>query len=133
MITAKVFQSGNSQAIRIPKQYRFKTKEVVLQRNLDGSLLVREKTAAAEGYKNVVVEKPFVFTVAEAEELTKLAQKRGLLLTVYQNRRFDGDFMTVKQIKDSGRLGRLCQPRSRICKTLPLCSGCRISGFSLLL
>ena len=56
MITAKVFQSGNSQAIRIPKQYRFKTKEVVLQRNLDGSLLVREKPATAEGYKNIVVE-----------------------------------------------------------------------------
>lgn len=59
--------------------------------------------------KNVVVEKPFVFTVAEAEELTKLAQKRGLLLTVYQNRRFDGDFLTVKQIKESGRLGRIVE------------------------
>ena len=56
MITAKVFQSGNSQAIRIPMQYRFKTKEVVLQRNLDGSLLVREKPASDEGYKNGVVE-----------------------------------------------------------------------------
>ena len=56
MITAKVFLSGNSQAIRIPKQNRFKTKEVVLQRNLDGSLLIREKPASDEGYKNVVVE-----------------------------------------------------------------------------
>ena len=56
MITAKVFQSGNSQAIRIPMQYRFKTKEVVLQRNPDGSLLVREKPASDESYKNVVVE-----------------------------------------------------------------------------
>lgn len=37
-------------------QYRFKTKEVVLQRNQDGSLLIREKPASDEGYKNVVVE-----------------------------------------------------------------------------
>ena len=55
MITARV-KSGNSQAIRISNQHRFKTQEVVLQRNLDGSLLVREKPATAEGYKNVVVE-----------------------------------------------------------------------------
>ena len=55
MITARV-KSGNSQAIRISNQHRFKTQEVVRQRNLDGSFLVREKPATAEGYKNVVVE-----------------------------------------------------------------------------
>ena len=49
-------KSGNSQAIRLSKQHRLKTQEVVLQRNLDGSLLLREKPATAEGYKNVVVE-----------------------------------------------------------------------------
>ncbi len=59
--------------------------------------------------KNVVVEKPFVFTVEEAKELINLAQDRGLLLTVYQNRRFDGDFLTVKQIRDSGNLGRIVE------------------------
>ena len=55
MITARG-KSGNSQAIRLSKQHRLKTQEVVLQRNLDGSLLVREKPATAEGYKNIVVE-----------------------------------------------------------------------------
>ena len=55
MIAARV-KSGNSQAIRLSKQHRLKTQEVVLQRNLDGSLLVREKPATAEGYKNIVVE-----------------------------------------------------------------------------
>ena len=59
--------------------------------------------------KHVVVEKPFVFTVKEAEELTALARKRNRLLTVYQNRRFDGDFRTVKQIRDPGRLGRIVE------------------------
>lgn len=47
---------------------------------------------ALEAGKHVVVEKPFTTTVAEAEELVALAASRGLTLSVYQNRRWDGDF-----------------------------------------
>jgi len=65
--------------------------------------------AALEAGKHVVVEKPFVFTLAEAETLIALAKARGLLLTVYQNRRFDGDFRTVQQVIRSGVLGRIVE------------------------
>jgi len=47
--------------------------------------------------RDVVVDKPFTTTLAEAKELAQLARKRGRLLTVYQERRLDGDFATLKQ------------------------------------
>ena len=48
--------------------------------------------------KHVLVEKAFTTTVAEAEELDTLAKEKGLKLAVFQNRRWDSDFKTVKDI-----------------------------------
>ncbi|WP_243348537.1 oxidoreductase [Parabacteroides sp. FAFU027] len=62
--------------------------------------------------KHVVVEKPFVFTVAEGLELIALAYEKSLLLTIFQNRRWDGDFLTVKSIIEQGLLGRVVEFRS---------------------
>ncbi len=57
--------------------------------------------------KHVVVEKPFVLEVEEGRELIELAGKRARLLTVFQNRRWEGDFLTVRKIINEGWLGRL--------------------------
>jgi predicted dehydrogenase len=57
--------------------------------------------------RDVVVDKPLTTTLEEAFGLVKFAQKRGRFLTVYQNRRYDGDFQAVQQLVASGRLGRL--------------------------
>ena len=57
--------------------------------------------------KDVVVDKPFATTLAEARELIAVAKKTGRLLTVYQERRLDGDFRTVQRLAASGELGRL--------------------------
>jgi predicted dehydrogenase len=57
--------------------------------------------------KNVVVEKPFTLRVEHADHLINLAREKGALLTVFQNRRWDGDFLTVKEVLRSGKLGRL--------------------------
>lgn len=62
--------------------------------------------------KNVVVEKPFVFEVHEGEELISIAREKKLLLAVYQNRRWDGDFLTVKKVIESGVLGRVVEFQS---------------------
>lgn len=59
--------------------------------------------------KHVVVEKPFVMETGQGEELIRLAREKGLLLSVYQNRRWDGDFMTVKQLVENQVLGRLVE------------------------
>ncbi|RKH41418.1 oxidoreductase [Corallococcus sicarius] len=57
--------------------------------------------------KHVVVEKPFTLDADEALRLDALAQERGLCLTVFHNRRWDGDFLTVRQLLSQGRLGTL--------------------------
>jgi scyllo-inositol 2-dehydrogenase (NADP+) len=60
-----------------------------------------------EAGRNVVVDKPFTNTLAEARELVDLARKQNRVLTVYQDRRFDGDFRTVQQMIAQQILGRV--------------------------
>ncbi len=62
------------------------------------------KSALLAG-KHVVVDKPFVLSPAEGDELVALAKDKGLLLSVYQNRRWDGDFLTLRSVVASGELG----------------------------
>lgn len=57
--------------------------------------------------KHVLVEKPFMPTYREAEEIFALAAEKGLIVQCYQNRRFDSDYLTVKQVIESGKLGDL--------------------------
>ncbi len=57
--------------------------------------------------RDVVIDKPFALNSAEAAELIQLARARGRLLSVYQNRRWDGDFLTVRKLLENDRLGRL--------------------------
>src|ERR1700733_14302543 len=54
--------------------------------------------------RNVVVDKPLAPTLVESEELVRIATEHGRLITVYQDRRWDGDFQTVKKILESGKL-----------------------------
>ena len=59
--------------------------------------------------KNVVVEKPVTLDSAQAAELLALAREKKLVLTVYQNRRWDGDFRTVQKVLAENKLGRLIE------------------------
>ena len=59
--------------------------------------------------KHVIVEKPFTVTVKEADELMGLAEKHKRMLTVFQNRRWDADFLTVRKVLDAGLLGNLVE------------------------
>ncbi|KEY19071.1 Gfo/Idh/MocA family oxidoreductase [Kaistella antarctica] len=62
---------------------------------------------ALEAGKNVIVEKPFTVDVSEAETLVKLAKEKNLFLSVYQNRRFDRDYLQVQNMIADGKLGTL--------------------------
>ncbi|MGC1450388.1 MAG: Gfo/Idh/MocA family oxidoreductase [Candidatus Sulfotelmatobacter sp.] len=66
-----------------------------------------------EAGRDVVVDKPFTPTLAEAEQLVRLAAQRGRLLTVYQDRRWDGDFQTVKKLVKSGAVGAVAEYEAR--------------------
>ena len=59
--------------------------------------------------KHALVEKAFTATVAEAEELKEIADQKGLKLVVFQNRRWDSDFKTVKDIFDKDILGEIVE------------------------
>jgi len=59
--------------------------------------------------KHAIVEKPITQKSAEAAELVELAKDNGLVLAVYQNRRWDGDFQTVQKVLSEGKLGRLVE------------------------
>jgi predicted dehydrogenase len=69
--------------------------------------------------RHVVVDKPFAPTLRESEELVRLAAECGRLITVYQERRWDGDFGTVKKIVQSGSLGTVVEYECRFDRFRP--------------
>ena len=59
--------------------------------------------------KNVVVDKPFTITTADADDLIKIAKKQNKILSVHHNRRYDSDFKTIKKLLKANMLGRLVE------------------------
>ncbi|NEC23146.1 Gfo/Idh/MocA family oxidoreductase [Streptomyces parvus] len=86
-------------------------------------------TAALKAGLPVVVDKPIAGTAAEARELAALAEERGLLLSVFQNRRWDNDFRTLAALIADGELGEVQRFESRFERWRPqLKGGWRESG-----
>ncbi|WP_032764962.1 Gfo/Idh/MocA family oxidoreductase [Streptomyces sp. CNS654] len=86
-------------------------------------------TAALKAGLPVVVDKPIAGTTAEARELATLAEERGLLLSVFQNRRWDNDFRTLAALIADGELGEVQRFESRFERWRPqLKGGWRESG-----
>ena len=70
--------------------------------------------------KHVVVDKPFTVRSADAWRLAKLADDCGTTLSVYQSRRWDADFLAVRQVMDSGTLGDISYFESRLDRYRPV-------------
>ena len=66
-------------------------------------------TKALLAGKHIVVEKPFTVNAKEADELIALAKKQNKILTVFQNRRWDGDFLTLKKVLSDKMLGKVVE------------------------
>ena len=75
---------------------------------------------ALQAGKHVVVDKPFAATSAQAKELWELAWERGLVLAPFQNRRWDGDFLTVEKLLEKNAVGRLVTFESHFDRFRPL-------------
>lgn len=73
-----------------------------------------------EGGKHVVVDKPVTLTAAEARTLAELAKARGLVFAPFHNRRWDGDFITVRELVEHGELGRITHYESHFDRFRPL-------------
>ena len=68
---------------------------------------------ALEAGKHVVVDKPFTVTSVEATSLIALAHERNRVLSVFHNRRWEGDFLTIRRLLDGHALGRLISFEAR--------------------
>lgn len=114
-LAAIVQRTGNEAAEKYP--------DVRTVRSLDELLAIREiqlvviatpndthfpfaQQCLAAG-RDVVVDKPFTTTLEEAKLLVEFAKKAGRLITVYQNRRFDGDFQAIRKLVAEGTLGHV--------------------------
>ncbi|MFZ1264513.1 MAG: Gfo/Idh/MocA family oxidoreductase [Chitinophagaceae bacterium] len=73
--------------------------------------------------KNLVIEKPFAVSVNEAETLDALAKKNNLFLSVYQNRRYDGDYRAIKDVLQKELLGEIREAEIRYDRYRPLFGG----------
>jgi predicted dehydrogenase len=76
------------------------------------------ETALRAG-KHVVVDKPFTLTLAEARALAGLAAAEGRILSVFQNRRWDSDFLGIRREVAAGRLGEIVELRSEMSRFRP--------------
>lgn len=88
------------------------TPDELIARGLDlvvlaspGHTHLEQGLAAIAAGSAVVIDKPFASSAAEAEQLIEAAEAAGVPLTVFQNRRWDGDFLTVKRLLNAGALG----------------------------
>jgi predicted dehydrogenase len=75
--------------------------------------------AAMRAGRNVVVDKPFTITVAEARQLAAVAREKNVLLSVFQNRRWDSDFLTVRDAIRRDLVGKIVLFESRIDRYRP--------------
>ncbi|MCF0039441.1 Gfo/Idh/MocA family oxidoreductase [Dyadobacter fanqingshengii] len=75
---------------------------------------------ALENGKHVVIEKPFSATEEEARQLVALAEQKGLILTAYQNRRWDSDFLTIKKLIAEDKLGDIVEYECRYDRFRPV-------------
>lgn len=114
-LAAILQRSGNEAAEKYP--------DVRIVRSLDELLTMKEirlvviatpndthyafARQCLEAGRDVLVDKPFTTTLEEATSLVQFAKKAGRLLTVYQNRRYDGDFQAIRQLVVEGALGRI--------------------------
>ncbi|MEB0090213.1 Gfo/Idh/MocA family oxidoreductase [Pseudomonas sp. CCI4.2] len=79
----------------------------------------------------VVSDKPFANDAAQARELVEAAERCGVLLSVYQNRRWDSDFLTVRKLINNGVLGDITRFESRVERYSPKSVG-KVSGGGML-
>jgi len=83
------------------------------------ALHAEHATAALDAGKHVLIDKPFATSLADARRVAAHAGARGKLLTVFHNRRWDADFLTLKRLIDEGTLGTIVQFESHFDRWRP--------------
>ena len=110
-------RTKNTAAEKYPNVKTYRTLEDMLADDLVELVIVNTPNythyefakKSLEAGKHVIVEKPFTINVQEAKELIDLAKKENKVLSVYQNRRYDSDYKTIKKVLDQNLLGELVE------------------------
>ena len=117
----RVFErSGNKAQVVLPQAQTVRSFEELLTDDVDLVVVTTPNQThfdfaaqALRAGKNVVVEKPLCATAAQALELAELAERQGVLLTVYQNRRWDSAPLTAKKLLSDDLLGEIVDAEFR--------------------
>ncbi len=130
-LAAIVERSKNDSRERYPKSKLYRSIDELLADNSIQLIIINTPThlhfenskAALMAGKNIVVEKPFSVTVKECEEINEMAKRKNLFLSIYQNRRYDGDYHAVKDILEKRLLGDLREVEIRYDRYRPVGAG----------
>ncbi|MCH6235325.1 oxidoreductase [Cognataquiflexum rubidum] len=114
-LTAVVERNQEKSKVKYPHVRVFKSLEELLAADAADLIVIvtpneyhfSQAKLALEAGKHVVVDKPVTIHSKEAEELKELAESKNLVLSVFQNRRLDGDIQTIKKILKEDILGRI--------------------------
>ncbi|GHB29820.1 oxidoreductase [Mongoliitalea lutea] len=114
-LTAVVERKSNRSQEKYPDVTVYRSLEDLLEADAADLIVIvtpnefhyTQAKLALEAGKHVVVDKPVTVHSHEAEALHALAQEKGLILSVFQNRRLDGDIRTVQKLLQEGTLGRI--------------------------
>lgn len=114
-LVAVVERSGETSKEKYPDIEIFKSLEDLLTAGLAELIVIvtpnefhfQQAKMVLEAGKHVVVDKPVTVHSSEAIELKRIADEKGLALSVFQNRRWDGDIRTIQKILAEGVLGRI--------------------------
>ncbi len=130
-LTAIVERHNNDSRERYPESKLYRSVDELIADDSIQLIIINTPThlhyenakAALLAGKNIVVEKPFTITVREGEELAALAAKQNLFLSIYQNRRYDGDYHAVKNVIEKKLLGELREVEIRYDRYRPVYGG----------
>lgn len=114
-LTAVVERNSNRSQEKYPNVSVYRSLEKLLEADAADIIVIvtpnefhySQAKLALEAGKHVVVDKPVTVHAHEAASLHALAKEKGLILSVFQNRRFDGDIRTVQKLLQEGTLGRI--------------------------
>jgi scyllo-inositol 2-dehydrogenase (NADP+) len=127
-LTAIVERHNNDSRERYPQSTLYRSIDELLADDSIRLVIINTPThlhfenakAALLAGKNIVVEKPFAVSVKQAEEITELAKEKKLFISIYQNRRYDGDYHAIKNVIEKNLLGELREVEIRYDRYRPV-------------
>ena len=110
-------RSKNIASEKYPQVKTYRTLEAMLTDDLVELVIVNTPNythyeyakKALEAGKHVIVEKPFTINIEQGKELIEIAKKHDKILSVYQNRRYDSDYKTIRKVVNERLLGELIE------------------------